>query len=145
MVFLKPREPMWIRFCRLCHALVVVVNEFKRNRPSLKSSKRFLKNTLGCLARKIISERIITTENIMLRKFTKFTKTIVLYLNLDGLEWYTTWLSPIALQKKYDEIIRKIHTQYCLLMEKSAKLTTLHDCLLPNAYERTGNRKRLSC
>jgi len=57
--------------------------------------------------------------------------TNVLHLNLDGLDWYATWLPPIDLQKKYGEIIKKIHRQKCILMAENENLTSLRNWLLP--------------
>ena len=57
--------------------------------------------------------------------------TNVMHLNLDGLDWYATWLPPIDLQKKYGEIIKKIHRQKCILMEENENLTSLRNWLLP--------------
>lgn len=57
--------------------------------------------------------------------------TNVLHLNLDGLDWYATWLPPIELQKKYGEIIKKIHRQKCILMAENENLTSLRNWLLP--------------
>lgn len=57
--------------------------------------------------------------------------TNVLHLDLDGLEWYTTWLPPIDLQMRYGKIMRRIHMQSCILMEENNKLTMLRDWLLP--------------
>ena len=57
--------------------------------------------------------------------------TNVLHLNLDGLDWYATWLPPIDLQKKYGEIIKKIHRQKCILMAENENLISLRNWLLP--------------
>lgn len=57
--------------------------------------------------------------------------TNVLHLNLDGLDWYTTWLPPIDLQKKFSDIIKGMHKQKCVLMEENENLTSFRNWLLP--------------
>ncbi len=57
--------------------------------------------------------------------------TNVLHLNLDGLDWYTTWLPPIELQKKFSDIVKSINKQKCILMEENENLTSLRNWLLP--------------
>ena len=57
--------------------------------------------------------------------------TNVLHLNLDGLDWYTTWLPPVDLQKKFSDIVKGIHKQKCVLMGENENLTSLRNWLLP--------------
>ncbi len=57
--------------------------------------------------------------------------TNVLHLNLDGLDWYTTWLPPVDLQQKYSAIVRDIHKQQCILLAENERLTLLRNWLLP--------------
>lgn len=57
--------------------------------------------------------------------------TNVLHLNLEGLNWYTTWLPPISLQKKYSKIVKRIHKQKCLLNTENENLISLRNWLLP--------------
>ena len=57
--------------------------------------------------------------------------TNVLHLNLDGLDWYTTWLPPVDLQQKYSAIVRDIHKQKCILLAENERLTLLRNWLLP--------------
>ena len=57
--------------------------------------------------------------------------TNVLHLNLDGLDWYTTWLPPVDLQKRFSDIVKGIHKQKCILMEENENLTSLRNWLLP--------------
>ncbi len=57
--------------------------------------------------------------------------TNVLHLNLEGLDWYNTYIPNVALQKKYSEIIRNIHAEKSKLLVENRQLTTLRDFLLP--------------
>ena len=57
--------------------------------------------------------------------------TNVLHLNLDGLDWYTIWFPPIELQKKYGEIVTKIHKRKSQIIKENQELASLRDFLLP--------------
>ena len=57
--------------------------------------------------------------------------TNVLHLNLDGLNWYTTWIPPMKLQDRYAEIIEDINKKQSILLQENRKLASLRDFLLP--------------
>ncbi len=57
--------------------------------------------------------------------------TNVLHLNLEGLDWYNTYIPNISLQKKYAELIRNIHAEKSKMLSENRQLTELRDFLLP--------------
>lgn len=57
--------------------------------------------------------------------------TNVLHLNLDGMNWYTTLIPDIAVQKTYAGIIEPIVKKQSLLMKENRELSSLRDFLLP--------------
>lgn len=57
--------------------------------------------------------------------------TNVLHLNLDGIEWYTTWIPSIELQEKYANIVKDIHKKKSNILKQNQELSLLRQYLLP--------------
>lgn len=57
--------------------------------------------------------------------------TNVLHLNLDGLNWYKTWIPPKELQDKFAEIVKINHKKKSKIMRENHELQLLRDYLLP--------------
>lgn len=59
------------------------------------------------------------------------TGTLVLHLNLDGINRYKTELPPLEILKKFDELYLPIANRIYLTAKENQKLTELRDWLLP--------------
>lgn len=57
--------------------------------------------------------------------------TNVLHLNVDGINWYTTWIPPMNLQNRYANIIKAVHKQKSKTLKENRELAALRDWLLP--------------
>lgn len=57
--------------------------------------------------------------------------TLILHLNLDGIEWYKTVIPPISLLKKYDTLYFYTHKKICKNHSENKILIELRDWLLP--------------
>lgn len=57
--------------------------------------------------------------------------TNVLHLNLDGINWFKTWIPTIDIQNKYAKIIESINERENLIFLENRKLTELKQFLLP--------------
>ena len=88
---------------------------------------------------KIISKNIPASFLMMLfnsdhyHNYIKWyaTGTLVLHLNLDGINRYKTELPPISLSKKYNEFYLPIANRIYMTAKENEKLTELRDWLLP--------------
>lgn len=57
--------------------------------------------------------------------------TNVLHLNLDGINWFKTWIPPMNIQNKYSKIIEDINKKENLVLVENEELISLRDFLLP--------------
>lgn len=57
--------------------------------------------------------------------------TNVLHLNLDGINWYTTWIPSMDIQNKFAKTIEDIHKKKNKLLKENQELESLRDFLLP--------------
>jgi type I restriction enzyme S subunit len=88
---------------------------------------------------KIISKNIPSSFLMMLfnsnhyHDYIKYyaTGTLVLHLNLDGVNRYNTELPPVNLLKKFDEFYLPIANRIYMTAKENQKLTELRDWLLP--------------
>ena len=88
---------------------------------------------------KIISSNIPSSFLMMLFNSSHYhnyikwyaTGTLVLHLNLDGINKYKTELPPISLSKKYNEFYLPIANRIYMTAKENEKLTELRDWLLP--------------
>lgn len=88
---------------------------------------------------KVISEKIPSSFLMMLfnsnhyHNYIKWyaTGTLVLHLDLDGINRYRTELPPEALLKKFDDLYFQVTSRIFMTREENQKLTDLRDWLLP--------------
>lgn len=57
--------------------------------------------------------------------------TNVLHLNLEGLDWYSVCIPPVALQKEFANMIRNVHSKKSEALLENQQLASLRDFLLP--------------
>lgn len=57
--------------------------------------------------------------------------TNVLHLNLEGLDWYKTYIPPIELQNQFAEIIQVFHKKQSEILYENRELNAIRDWLLP--------------
>ncbi len=57
--------------------------------------------------------------------------TLVLHLDLNGVSWFTDSIPPIALQRRFDELVKNIESKIQSNIEQNKELSNLRDWLLP--------------
>lgn len=62
--------------------------------------------------------------------------TLVLHLDLNGINWYTDVIPPIALQEKFENLVLGFHRKIELARKENLQLTKLRDWLLPMLMNR---------